>query len=337
MPNIKRIFDFEWEAQILQNQLKVKGAQIIPLIQISQVNLSTEKLEIMPNPLIMQGSFDPPTLSHIKLLMDAIKLHKNAFPSNFVDLFILLSISHVDKSLNVTNHSLLGYRIEMLEALFQDLLLPIRIRIGFSNVARYIDLIEACEVSLKVSNPSFIMGMDVFKKVLESSYYSEPLEEILPLIFRAIYYVGGRGNIFSENEFSQFLSHHTFLLKKYMKRIIFVPMSEKFRNQNATQIRKNYANNVLNQKIQTHRAISKYLSNYNIYSQSSENLSLSISIQTLVRLAIKTEVNKQSTYAILNDILTQIKEKKSVQKKIIKEYDKGKNEELYKKWKRLIN
>ncbi|MFW9906545.1 MAG: hypothetical protein ACFFFH_19720, partial [Candidatus Thorarchaeota archaeon] len=170
--NINRIITVEWTAQELVYRFEETG----PLIELLyDTNTDAHKLaEEKPSQyLIIQGSFDPPTSSHINIITKAIDFHSKLNPSNSIKTILLLSLSHVEKKMDVLNRSLFGYRVEMLKKLFSFLELNVPISIGLSNVARYIDLIDAAQqISPSKKKISFIMGMDVFKKLLDPSYYT---------------------------------------------------------------------------------------------------------------------------------------------------------------------
>ena len=188
LKSFNRIINIEWKAQKLIKEQNKIGPTIESITRIQFDGKIIQDSDFNSYSLIcMQGSFDPPTLSHIELLNKAIQLQQKLNQDKQVYLVILLSLSHVEKQLNAIERSLLGYRIEMLELLFYKLRLNVSVDIAISNVARYIDLKEAIKKRYYNVIPSFIMGIDVFKKLFDPLYYSQSIESTLPSIFEVKY------------------------------------------------------------------------------------------------------------------------------------------------------
>ena len=90
---LKSLFKIEWEAQKLLHEIKTTGPQIKSITTINPPHSRRSKESI--NYLIIQGSFDPPTIAHIALLKRAIKLlEKNNPNSTYHIFFLLLQLSY---------------------------------------------------------------------------------------------------------------------------------------------------------------------------------------------------------------------------------------------------
>lgn len=337
LQNLERIIRVEWIAQELKQRFEKFGPLIEPVINIIPDDFPIEEEDSNSyNYLIIQGSFDPPTSSHIELLSKAIKLRSDINPSDKNKIILLLSLSHVDKKLNVLNRSLLGYRVEMLEDLFSSLKLKTPITIGLSNVARYIDLIDAAHQSYtNIRSLTFIMGMDVFKKLLDPSYYSKSLEQVFPLIFRADYFIAGREDVFSEEDFVLFLNSQ--LSSEYHKNIHFLSTPKSYRFLNATSIREKYSKKQPSQEAYTHSAIRKYLENNNIYRLTSKWIATKIAIQSIVQLALEAGKDQIIATEILRQLLPEIISDIQLQQQLITEYRTEKNTQITERWTQLIN
>ncbi len=333
---LEKIIKVEWKAQELQQRLEKSGPLIEPLITIISDNIRIEEgAPRTSNYLIIQGSFDPPTMSHLELLTKAIDLRLNINPLDSIEVVILLSLSHVDKRFDVLNRSVLGYRVEMLENLLKNLKLGIPITIGLSNVARYIDLIKAAKQSFKnIKTLSFIMGMDVFKKVLDPNYYSKPLEKALPMIFDADYIVAGREEVFTNNDFLQFLNKH--LPNIFNGHIHFLSLSKQFRFLNATLIREKYSKKQPIHETSIHPEIKKYLGQNNLYRSTSGLLTKKIAIQMVVQLTLESGKKQSIAIEILKHLLPEIEKDALLQQKLINEYKTDENMEIYKRWDKLV-
>ncbi|UCG04518.1 MAG: hypothetical protein JSW11_11145 [Candidatus Heimdallarchaeota archaeon] len=334
---IARIVNVEWIAQELQQKFETTGPLIEVVVDIVPKTIQVKKEAYKPSHyLIIQGSFDPPTSSHINLISKAIYLHSKLYASNKIKVLLLLSLSHVDKRIDVLNRSLLGYRVEMLENLYSSLKIKTPISIGLSNVARYIDLIDAIRQFFpKIEKLSFVMGMDVFKKLLDASYYSKPVEEVLHLIFRANYYIAGRRDVFSKKEFDTFLNKH--LHQKYHQYVHFLSLSKSYRFLNATSIREKYSNDQPIQELYTHSTIIKYLKKNNIYRLTPKWIATKIAIHLVVQLTLESGKDQIIAIKILRQLLPEIERKPDLQQQLINDYKSKKTEEISKRWNQLIN
>ncbi|UCE14074.1 MAG: hypothetical protein JSV04_02580 [Candidatus Heimdallarchaeota archaeon] len=329
---LEKVIEIEWKAQDLQCRYNNSGPLIEQITRIPP-DIGTEETRSF-NYLIMQGSFDPPTVSHLELLSKAIDLRSKSSPHEMSHLILLLSLSHVDKKLDVTKRSLLGHRVVMLEKLFSEFDLGLPITIGLSNVARYIELITASEKSLnKSNNVTFIMGMDVFEKVLDPNYYSKPLEELIPLIFQTNYIVAGRKEVFSEKSFSSFLNKY--LSAAFHVQVSFLLMPEHLRFRNATQIRERFSKDLPSQEKDIHPIILQYLKENNLYHQSPEWLATKIAIQTITQLTLTANNDQILAQKILKVLLPEIQRNETLQQRLIDEYQTNKNVEISKKWNQI--
>lgn len=332
---LEKIIEIEWKAQELQQRYEESGPLIEQLTRLNPTKIRTEETRVNSfNYLIMQGSFDPPTLSHLELLSKAIELRSKRTPHESFHLILLMSLSHVDKKLNVMDRSLLGYRVIMLEKLFTESDFKIPVTVGLSNVARYIELISAVRKSFKNSKEiTFIMGMDVFKKVLDQNYYSEPLEEVISLIFEVNYIVAGRKEVFSEKSFNIFLKKH--LPPVFHEKVDFLSMPKHLRFRNATQIRDRFSKNLPSQDGDIHPSILQYLKENDLYQQRPEWLATKIAIQIITQLTLRANNNQTITIKILKVLLPEIQRNKALQQQLIEEYQTGKNVEISKKWNQI--
>ncbi len=332
---LENVIQVEWKAQKLQQQFKKSGPLIKPLIRMSPKNFHLEEGSFLPsNYLVIQGSFDPPTLPHLDLLLKAIDLHLSKNPSESIQVVVLLSLSHVDKKLNVLDRSLLGYRVEMLEVLFNYSKIPYPITIGLSNVARYIDLIKAVRHLFNdVKTISFIMGMDVFRKVLDPNYYRKPLEDVLPKIFEAYYFVAGREGVFSEEDFQLFVKEK--LPKHLLEKVQFLFLPDQFRLINATQIREYLSKKETNEEVTVHPTVLEYLKKHKLYQTTPEWQATKIAIQTVIQLTLEAEKDQDTAIKILNQLLPTIKCDEILQQKLIKEYQSERKKEITKRWNQI--
>jgi len=223
----------------------------------------------------------------------------------------------------------------MLEKLSKSLDLQLAITIGLSNVARYIDLIEAAQQSFSnIRNITFIMGLDVFKKVLDVYYYSEPLEKVFPLIFKADYFVAGREKVFSDKEFSLYLKNH--LPTDYHQKVHFLAMPNHFRFLNATSIREGYSKNQSSQKNSIHPVIERYLEKENLYRSTSKWIATKIGIQSIIQLTLEAGKDRIIAVEILNHLLPLIESDALLQQNLTNEYKTGKKIEIVKRWNQLL-
>ncbi|MHA1207395.1 MAG: hypothetical protein ACTSSO_07500, partial [Candidatus Hodarchaeales archaeon] len=103
---IDRIFEIEWKAQHLFQEYQLQG----PLIQLLS-EVPTKNTDL----LVIQGSFDPPLISHEELIDKAIRTHRKLSPNVKVAFLFLFSLSPIEKEVDLQDNSLLGYRVSMME------------------------------------------------------------------------------------------------------------------------------------------------------------------------------------------------------------------------------
>jgi nicotinic acid mononucleotide adenylyltransferase len=331
------LVQIEWKAQKIIINTPKTGPKIEVLFRTSQQ--MTHKIPKKSHFLIIQGSFDPPTVTHMELLKKAVKLKNSFNPEDNIEIIILLSISHVDKRLNVMERSLLGYRFEMLQLLLKEVSGPefnFPITLGLSNVARYVDLIEGIRNYFQnIKSITFIMGMDVFKKVLEPRYYTHPLSKVLPQIFQVNYFVAGREDIIRENEFIKLLKDRISNIKSVQDKIFFIDMPEHARFLSATLLRKKIAKEGINKETNIHPVILNYLIQNSLYCPTKEELAILIAIQTVVRLSLETEKSEMFTLETLNQLIPEIKNNFSFQNKIVVEYKREEYHAISRRWTEL--
>ncbi len=332
--------DIEWKAQFLQRIVEIEGPSIEILTKIDSspkkgFNVEPENYHY----LVIQGSFDPPTIPHITLLIKSIELLSKQHVGDSIQLVILFSLAHVDKTPNVLQHSLLGERAEILEYLLENHDLKVPIVIGLSNMARYIDLIEAMKKKFdNQKSLTFITGMDVFKKVFDSKYYSDPLNKVLPEIFQAKFFVAGRNDIFSKDDFIEFTNSHLKDFPDHITQISFIAMPEKLRYLNATQIRESFNKNRIPDKTDIPTPILKFLKKNNIYSPDLDKQAIKVAIQSVVRFTIEAEDVSSVAVLVLEKLSEELQKNRSFNQQIINEYQSDleeKNKEIYKRWKKL--
>ncbi len=326
-------FEIEWKAQSLQKKFKIEG----PLIEI--LTATSSYIEKPIHYLIIQGSFDPPTIPHLTLISKSVEIISKQHTLDSIRVVLLLSLAHVEKTPNVLQRSLLGERVEMLEYLLEDFDLNVPIMVGLSNVARYIDLNEAAKKSLeKIESLTFITGMDVFKKIFDQNYYSSSLDKVLPNIFKAKFIVASRNDIIERKTFKEFLNGHLKDFPDYLKQIKFIKLATQFRYFNATQIRDRLSKNQQPDASSLHPLIIEYLKRNNLYSPDLEKKAIRIAIQTGVKFAIEAEEDYSSAMVIQDKLIKEIQKDHLFRQQIIAEYlsdMKKEKKQIYKRWSKL--
>ncbi len=331
---LKRIIQIEWQIQQLHKRFNTEGPLIESLVSVSHPYADLLKEPI--NYLVMQGSFDPPTTAHLTLLTQALEILSQKVSSNALHVFIALSYAHVEKKPNVLHDSLFGDRIAMLETLIHGTSIPIPVTIGFSNVARYVDLISGFHSSFKSFNSlTFLMGTDVFRKILDSRFYSQPLEDVLPLIFEAAYLVAGRKDIFLKDEFERYLNKF-FSVPSYQTAIQFLTMPDRLRPISATQIRDKISQNLPVEEEWIHPAVLNYIKNHNIYNKSLKWQSIKVAVQLVIHLTLMANKSQNIAFEILKNIIPEIETNYNLQKQLIEEYQHGEITEINRRWKELV-
>jgi len=338
MDKIQKIVHIEWLAQKIVQDSQKTG----PLVKIlySRPSDKNKPMKSYHNThyLIMQGSFDPPAVSHFILLKNAIKLQKKLYPDDTIELIILLSLSHVEKRINVLHQSLLGFRFEMIEDLIQEFSaeLQIPVTLGLSNCARYLDLITGIKRRFQnIKLISFIMGIDVFKKIFDPKYYTKPLRELLPRLFQAKYLVAGRDNIISENEFFKFVDPKIPRNSVFNENISFISMPKHFQHFSASLIREKIRFNEDIHETELFFNTMNYIKEYKLYTQVKKNLTTYIMIQTVVRLIIEVNGEEKTAQSLIRSFINEIEEDIELQDQIIYEYRMGDVRTIRRRWMEL--
>ena len=326
---LKSTIGIEWVAQTLMRNFKTRG----PLISIERDFTESKEFDSL---LIFQGSFDPPLLSHYELIHQSISLFQKQFPEAKVALLVLLSLSHVEKGTNLFNRSLLGLRIEMLDSLLSSMTLHVPWMIGLSNSGRYIDLTTAIKYYFK---PTYIMGIDVFDKLFQGTYYSEPLTVILPEIFETNYIVAGRDDIVDTDKFDSYiqsLPSETQNMIKETDNIFFLSINSKFQYESATRVRKKLSLGHSTQIPSLHPHTFRFIQDTHLYSNHKTILSIQIIIQIYVRKMIEHNMDLHECVSQTQDFISKIYTDQKVQTRILSEYREGTNDYLEKRCYELL-
>ncbi len=332
--NYHDIMRIEWYAQSLQKKYEKDG----PLIKLLNGSSTNDKPEGC-NYLIIQGSFDPPTFPHMKLINKSINRSLKKHSLETIRLVILFSLAHVEKKPDVLNHSLIGERVEMIQYLIENKVFQVPVFVGISNAARYIDLVEAVNKCFRnIGSMTFITGMDVFKKVFDPKFYSSSLNTVIPKVFEANFLVAGRNEIILQDDFDSFLNKELKKYHEYLDQVEFIIMPKHLRFSNATQVRRKLSKNQLQNHSILPTSIIEYLKRDNLYLPNSKKLVMRIIIQTSVKLAIEAEMNYSTSVFIFNILIKEILESDSFIPQVKDEYLSDLLEEkhyLNKRWKQL--
>ncbi len=336
-----RILEIEWIAGLLAKNYSYLGPQLEFLCSIHKGKVIKRPILSYSKLLVIQGSFDPPTQAHIEIIRHSLKILKDNNPLDTITLIVLLSLQHVQKKIDLLNHTLLGYRIAMLEALFQAEDLGIEVILGLSNVALYIDLNKALKNTIQADFQSiyYITGFDVFKKIFDSKYYEIDLQDTFSLIFKSNFIVPARNGVFSEEDFIIFLKKSLGgFWENYKEKIRFFLLPEGFRLVSSTHIRQSVLSNDLQAGLFLHPVIKNYIADNNLYAPTSVELAIRIAIQTIVRISIICEDNYENLKRVFETITTEFKNDPHLCQKVVEEYPKPielEKKEIYKKWKAL--
>jgi nicotinic acid mononucleotide adenylyltransferase len=324
----------QWYAHSLHKKYEKDG----PLIKLLN-GLSTNDESEGYNYLIIQGSFDPPTFPHMKLITNSINRSLKKHSIETIRLVILFSLAHVEKKPDVLNHSLIGERVEMLQYLTENNGFKVPVYIGISNAARYIDLVKAVKKYFRnIGSMTFITGMDVFKKVFDPKFYSRSLNMVIPKIFEANFLVAGRNEIILQDDFETFLNKELKEYPEYLDQVEFIIMPKQLRFSNATQVRRKLSKNQLPNHSILPTSVIEYLKKDNLYLPNSKKLVMRIIVQTSVKLAIEAEMTYSPSVFIFNILIKEILDNDSLIQLVIDEYlSDFSSEKLYlnKRWKQL--
>ena len=318
---IDRIFEIEWKAQHLLQEYRLQG----PLIQLLS-EVPTKNTDL----LVIQGSFDPPLISHKELINKAIKMHRKLSSNTKVVFLFLFSLSHVEKEVDLLNSSLLGYRVSMVKELLHSFNNggEIPFMFGLSNVGLYYELNEAIHRRFPNHKSNyFIMGTDVFSKLFNSKYYKKQLIEVLPDIFRSNYIVAGRGETISGQEFETFLKSLN-IPSKFTNQISFISLSKKIRYESSTIIRQQLSDDHTSKIPSIPDDVMSFLRKYHLYSKDSEIIIQEIIIQITTKFAIKEGLSQRKCLKIIHDLLKEVKYNKEFRIQVVKEFQERKYQTL---------
>ncbi|MHA1974817.1 MAG: hypothetical protein ACTSW1_17600 [Candidatus Hodarchaeales archaeon] len=285
--NLQKIVGIEWHAQ----RIVLEKPNIGPQIFIVNTILD-EAFNENDAVLIMQGSYDPPTLSHIELIKRAIRRARELFKNKQLYLLLLLSLSHVEKSMELTRRTILSSRVEMLELVLSEVEFGVPVSIGLSNVARYLDLIKAVKNINDFSKIAFILGMDVFGKIFNQKYYNEPLKEVLPEIFEVDYFVAGRENIQSVEQFVKVTEENLGPHRSLIKKIHYLTLPKNVRQISSTRLRNElYQKATLNENLLI-EGVQDYVTKHRLYTSEYSW----VKKQTLIYEGVKKALEEKQTY-----------------------------------------
>jgi len=109
------------------------------------------------------GSFDPPTAAHVAIMQRAREaLHAE-------EILAVESTRHVDKKVDVRQHSTLYDRMYMMEACADTLT---NLAVAITNAGLFIDLLPKVKAEYTQADVSFVMGVDVLEKLADTKYYT---------------------------------------------------------------------------------------------------------------------------------------------------------------------
>lgn len=132
--------------------------------------------------IVLDSSYNPPTLAHLKLLSESLKLSREN-GTNITNFLLLITNNNVDKELFGAN---LQERLAMMEIIAQLFQLEgrkknegsdssnneeLRVLVGLTNSGKFIDKITAVQKILPKAELSFIMGYDTITRFFMKKYY----------------------------------------------------------------------------------------------------------------------------------------------------------------------
>jgi nicotinic acid mononucleotide adenylyltransferase len=310
------IFEIEWSARQLLQEYRKQG----PLIQL----LSEDTILLNSNLLVIQGSFDPPLITHEELIQKSIKIYRNKFSITNIAILILFSLSHVEKEINLQNNSLLGYRISMVKELlhsFRDE--EVHFLIGISNVGRYYELTRGIYRKFSdLKSIYYLIGTDVFKKIFTPKYYDEPITNVLPQIFRANYFVAGRGEIASIQKFNSYLTSLN-IPSNFMNQISFLSISENLRYESSTKVRLQLSKDHDSKIPSIPIGVMAFLRKNHLYSKDSEVIIHEIIVQITTKIAFEEGLEKQECLKIIRKLLKEVKYDKEFRNQVVEEFQEN--------------
>jgi nicotinic acid mononucleotide adenylyltransferase len=304
----------EWKAQHLVYNYKSQG----PLIQLINEEISTDNTNL----LVIQGSFDPPLISHEELIHEAINICRKSFSRKNMVLLLLFSLSHVEKEIDIQKNSLLGYRVLMVKELLSSISNEegIPFMIGISNVGRYIELTSGIKRKFPTSSSiNYVMGTDVFIKIFDPRFYEKQLTEILSEIFRSNYIVAGRGETGSVEDFDSFLTSLK-IPSKFLSQISFINISDKLRYESSTNIRNQLSLNRNSKIASVPHYITSFLKENHLYSKVPEIIIPEFIVQTTTKFAIDIGLGQEECLKFIQKLITEFKEEKEFRNRVMKEF-----------------
>lgn len=332
---LKDIIEIEWKAEEIKHQYNDQGPKLVVIKRFNQKEIHTKSKQHF---LVIQGSFDPFTQSHQCLIQRSIEKLKEIYPNQRYSLFILFSLAHVEKIRNLEDQTLFGIRIKMLEEFILNETFDLPITIAISNVAKYIDLINAFNKEFKnsIQTIQFCMGTDVFKKIFDQKYYDKPLKSLLSSIFIAKYFVAGRETTYEEKDLLIFLRDNVQDKEHIINKIYYLEMPEKLRYVSSTENRQNLRDGDI-QSTTLPQQIKDYLSKDNSYQKNLTTLTSEIIIQSLIRYSIGLSIPLKEFSANCVLFINSIINKKDLSNKIIEEYKQQKDITLLERWTQYLN
>jgi len=187
---------------------------------LDNLNNNEEKIS---NIIVLDSSFNPPTLSHIKLLTEtfcfycdkAISENQNEMTFLNPTFLLLITNNNVDKKLIKAN---LPQRLKMMEIsanIFKKEIIllmndkyqkiknkinNINILVGITNVGRFIDKVTAIKQFIPKASPTFIMGWDTITRFFMEKYYvGMNMKEVLDDFFKDSSIICADRIIYEEN------------------------------------------------------------------------------------------------------------------------------------------
>ncbi len=314
---INHIFEIEWKAQHLLHDYNQQG----PLIQLISDEFSTNNTNL----LVVQGSFDPPLISHEELIHEAIKVFRKSISKRNIVLLLLFSLSHVEKQIDIQKNSLLGYRVLMVKELLSFISSEEKIpfMLGISNVGRYYELTSGINRKFpNLSSINYIVGTDVFAKIFNPTYYEKQLEEVLTDIFRSNYIVAGRGDNASADDFDLFLNSVN-IPSEFLKQIFFINLSPNIRYESSTNVRKQLSIDQNSKIASVPRNVMSFLRDNHLYSKELEILIPEFIVQTTTKLAINNGLSQEKCLKFIHKLIQEVKDKKEFRNRVIEEFHNG--------------
>ncbi|ORX63796.1 Nucleotidylyl transferase [Anaeromyces robustus] len=257
------------------------------------------------NIVILDSSFNPPTLAHIKLLTETFNfyceqlLNTNENKDKFLNptFILLITNNNVDKKLVGANISQRLKMMEIITDIFQKQIITIandkykslnnevnniRVLVGLTNVGRFIDKVIAIKQFIPEANPAFIMGIDTITRFFMEKYYiGLNMKEILDGFFKDNSIICADRIMYEENKTSaDNKSNNNNKLKQFITEGPAKPYKNKIYIFNSwlndeiiSKVSSSEARNILKENYSNHEKLQKFLPKeiidfiiyYNIY------------------------------------------------------------------------